>query len=148
MEETDEDVTIEDMALRGSKLLEFKNKEIKKYVNKAIPAKLSIKNTITNSVDNYKILIVGCPDDYRSDVGNIISSSQKCDFVALYFHDFKRNAFIISFRGSKDCKYDLSEIAKQLGGGGHKLASGCSVKNLNQYFTLDDNLSSSSISSI
>ena len=93
-------------------------------------------------VDNkeYRVNLAGCPRAYRSDVGNLICSTQNCDFAAVYWFDYKNNQWLVSLRAKKDSSFDLSEITANLpNGGGHPKAAGFTIyppKDLFTYFTL------------
>jgi hypothetical protein len=67
----------------------------------------------------------GCPDS--SLLGKKIVNNVKCDFCILWTHHLDRKEYILSFR-SKDA--DVGIVAKIFGGGGHKLASACSINAL------------------
>ena len=65
-------------------------------------------------------LICNCPGQFASDVGNELAK-ESGTFGATYFQD-SQDAMCVSLRSEGD--YDVSEIAKQFGGGGHKNAAG------------------------
>lgn len=85
-------------------------------------------NLITFKLDNYMVGAV-IIEDYRSEVGNYLSSIHpELDYILIL--DFFRNSF--SFRTVND-NIDLSLIAKmyEKNGGGHKKAAGMSITSEN-----------------
>ena len=56
----------------------------------------------------------------QSDVGSELAAS--CDYVRIYSKDLNQKLLIVSLRSKGD--FDVSEIAKKFGGGGHKNAAG------------------------
>ena len=75
---------------------------------------------------NYNVCIVNCSSDLTSDLGNILASSDECDFAALWKYNHTKEEYYVSLRS--DNKADVSLIAKEFGGGGHKNAAGFSTK--------------------
>lgn len=69
-------------------------------------------------------LICDCPGQFASDVGNELAKLVGT-YGATCYHDTEGN-LKVSLRSIGD--YDVSEIAKQFGGGGHKNASGFEMK--------------------
>ena len=65
-------------------------------------------------------LVCNCPGQFASDVGNELAK-ESGTFGATYFQD-SQDAMCVSLRSEGD--YDVSEIAKRFGGGGHKNAAG------------------------
>lgn len=65
-------------------------------------------------------LVCNCTGQFASDVGNELAK-ESGTFGATYFQD-SQDAMCVSLRSEGD--YDVSEIAKQFGGGGHKNAAG------------------------
>jgi len=79
-----------------------------------------------NKYQNYNVCIVNCSYELSSDLGNILSTSDLVDFAVLWRYNNTKEEYYVSLR-SKD-KVDVSLIAKEFGGGGHKNASGFSTK--------------------
>jgi oligoribonuclease NrnB/cAMP/cGMP phosphodiesterase (DHH superfamily) len=79
-----------------------------------------------NHYQNYNVCIVNCSNDISSDLGNMLSSSEGCDFAALWSYNHTKEEYYVSLRSSN--KADVSLIAKEFGGGGHKNAAGFSTK--------------------
>lgn len=92
-------------------ILEIKQKEIDNYIN------IKEKELIIKDFKFYKIGIV-MADSYTSELGNILCERhEELDFVAI----IKKET--VSLRTVKD-DINLTDIAKQFGGGGHPKASG------------------------
>lgn len=79
-----------------------------------------------NHYQNYNVCIVNCSTELTSDLGNILSSSKECDFAVLWKYNHTKEEYYVSLRSSN--KVDVSLIAKEFGGGGHKNAAGFSTK--------------------
>lgn len=104
--------------------------ELGEIINKSIMLKCkymaleSLKKI--NRYQNYNVCIVNCSSELSSDLGNILSSSNGCDFAALWRYNNTKEEYYVSLRS--DNKADVSLIAKEFGGGGHKNAAGFSTK--------------------
>lgn len=93
--------------------------DMKEYVDKCDEALI-----ITNFL-GYKVGI-SISENYRSEVGNVLSSRHKdLDFILIA--NFVRRAF--SFRTTNDI--NVNEVAKLIGGGGHSKASGATMNDEN-----------------
>ena len=79
-----------------------------------------------NHYKNYNICIINCPHDLTSDLGNTLLISDLIDFAVLWSYNHTKEEYYISLRSNN--KADVSLIAKEFGGGGHKNASGFSTK--------------------
>jgi len=75
-----------------------------------------------NQYKDYKICIVNCPCEFASDVGNLLAKRDTIDFAILWNYYHPKKEYRISLRAAN--KVDVSIIAKQFGGGGHKNAAG------------------------
>lgn len=75
----------------------------------------------------YNVGVVESRFDFTNDVGNLIcKNNSNVDFAIMFSYKPETGKFSLSLRGIG--KVDLSNIAKQIsGGGGHFNASGCSV---------------------
>jgi len=78
----------------------------------------------------YNICIVNCPTDIISEVGSILTKDYNFDFAVLWRYNNPTAEYIVSMRSNNIGKasIDVSEIAKQYGGGGHKNAASFSTK--------------------
>lgn len=77
-----------------------------------------------NYLNYTNIPIVNCTSRFSSHVGNTLAKAYPYLFSIMY--EIHGNFVHLSFR-SVDTGVDVSEIAKNLGGGGHKLASGAKI---------------------
>ena len=87
----------------------------------------SIKNIIAkNAVETWfaghLVYIAPCPYEFASDVGNELAMGRA--FSITYDDQFKLNIRKYSLRSNKLTGIDVSELAKQFGGGGHREAAG------------------------
>jgi oligoribonuclease NrnB/cAMP/cGMP phosphodiesterase (DHH superfamily) len=79
--------------------------------------------------DNFKVCIINCSEiELVSDLGNAIMKTGLCDFVVLWRYNHEEDKYSISLRSCDSSPADVSKIAKELGGGGHRNASGCCIK--------------------
>ena len=53
--------------------------------------------------------------------------------MITFFYNGRHDHYTFSFYSTKE-EIDCSEIAKSFGGGGHRWASGCTVKNFEDIF--------------
>ena len=102
--------------ITGKLLIKQKNLKIKQLGDKYI-----------KKIYNYKghnICMVNIEYELASDLGNELSSRKECDFAVLWRYDHTTEKYNLSLRSTD--KVDVSLICKELGGGGHKNAAGCS----------------------
>ncbi len=113
---------------QGKIILMLQKRELDIGVSKAHVAEFKHKEK------TYKIWLGGnISMSLRSELGNLLVKKKlpdgtTPDFAAIWFYEPKLNEWWISFRGG-DQSPDLSVIARELDGGGHKSASGASLKN-------------------
>jgi len=104
--------------------------ELGNVINKSIinKCKYLAKEHLTkiNYYKNYNICIVNCPTDLVSDLGNIISSSDNIDFAVLWRYNHPNEEYYVNLRSNN--KVDVSLIAEEFYGGGHKNAAGFTTK--------------------
>jgi len=60
---------------------------------------------------------------FQSEVGNVLSSRDDCDFAVIWDYNQEEKYFGVSLRSSNDVD-DVSVVAKKQGGGGHPRAAG------------------------
>jgi oligoribonuclease NrnB/cAMP/cGMP phosphodiesterase (DHH superfamily) len=102
----------------GNLLLKKKNNTIKYLTEKYIQKVYNYKG--------HKVCMANVDYELTSDLGNSLSARNECDFAILWRYDHEYESYSLSFRSNN--KVDVSTICKQFGGGGHKNASGCSIK--------------------
>lgn len=107
----------------GRTILAYDNKQMDNIIRNGICRPTLIAGKIYNVA--YLNSVV-----YRSDLGNrLLSVFPECDFSCIYVYGDSTCETWISLRSSDD-KTDVSEIAKLYGGGGHRNASGITLKGL------------------
>lgn len=117
---------ISEIIKEGSLLLKFQKKQLDIAVVRALEAQIIVNDKI------YNIWLGTTTTTDRSDLGNLLAnklliSGVLPDFSATWVYEPKANEWWISLRGHKDSP-DLSIIAGNYGGGGHKFASAFSIK--------------------
>jgi uncharacterized protein len=75
-------------------------------------------------IKGYNVPIINAPYFFASDLCNKLAKDNP--FAASWFYDGARRKYIFSLRSTED-GIDVSEIAKQFGGGGHKHAAGFEI---------------------
>jgi len=77
----------------------------------------------------------GCnaPTKFSSDLGNLLAKKGQT-FGATYAYDGIRLTWDVSLRSTGD--FDVSELAKKFGGGGHQRSAGFTIKNLAEIHTI------------
>lgn len=89
----------------------------------------NILKNITKKTYDYngkKICIVNADHELASDLGSAIVNNHDYDAAVMWRYDHLNEEYWLSLRANN--KLDVSEICKSFGGGGHKNAAGCSVK--------------------
>ena len=79
---------------------------------------------IEREIGGHKVPTINLPYLYASEVGHILSKDKK--FAAVYYETSE--GYIYSLRSQADGGMDVAKIAEKYGGGGHKNASGFTVK--------------------
>ena len=113
---------INNLAIQGKNILEVENKIIERQLLYSSEGKMNVGNK------QYKIQIASIMMEFSSDLGNalaqkIFEDGTKPDFGVVWTYDPDDDLWHLCLRAI-DSDVDLSEIATQLGGGGHKNASG------------------------
>jgi oligoribonuclease NrnB/cAMP/cGMP phosphodiesterase (DHH superfamily) len=128
---------INKLKIYGDVLLKNQQKELDNSAYRAVEATITLNNKTWN------IWLGNTISSLRSELGNVLANKKLSngnlpDFSATWVYDVKSNEWWISFRGI-DSSPDLSEIAGYFGGGGHKKASGITIKDgkhLRDFFTI------------
>jgi len=111
-----------DIIGKGKAILEYKNSVRDSHVKRATPCRLKI-------APQYKGLIVN-GSTQASEIGNAMCKVPGVQFGAIWNYDGNKKSIYVSLRSDSD-EVDVSIIAKQLGGGGHKRAAGFTYNNIN-----------------
>lgn len=116
-------------------------KKLNETVNKGIQYAEYQKYLINDSANHGTFNIVEIDGELRviaycntgafmSDVGNrLFTKYPFADFSCIYYYNNQTDETKVSLRSTND-RMDVSAIAKQFGGGGHRNASGCSFKGM------------------
>lgn len=117
---------------RGRKYREYINYlmdwNANKYSMMAFPSEKVYEEFVSSDIfkkpGQYKVALSfnPCPDS--SQLGNKMMKEIKCDFVMFISPQFDRKEYVLSLRS---LEINVGEIAKLFGGGGHNLASACSI---------------------
>ena len=78
-------------------------------------------------IGGHEVWAVNLPYTFAADAGHLLSEGQP--FAATYWK--QPNGWYFGLRSKPD-GLDVSEIAKQYGGGGHRHASGFNIKSLTE----------------
>jgi oligoribonuclease NrnB/cAMP/cGMP phosphodiesterase (DHH superfamily) len=109
-EKFEDDSVFDDAVKRGSFILAYSKTVVKKVCEKASSRKYK----------GLDVLVVNS-SHWMSEIGARLSPD--CDFSLIWYYDHQDRIIKVSLRSFHD-KIDVSEIAKEFGGGGHKKASG------------------------
>lgn len=105
------------IAEKGAAILEYQNKQIKKALEQAVPARFK-----KEPFNRFRCLIVNSAV-LASEIGNAMALTPEVDIGVIWRYDHKERSYIISLRSARD-DVNVSELAKSFGGGGHPRASG------------------------
>lgn len=99
----------------------------KKYSMEAFPSEKIYEEYTSyfSKPGEFKVAVIcgsGCPSS--SLLGLKIMETVNCDFALMWSLHMDRKEYVIAFRSKK---VDVGKIAQMFGGGGHKLASACSI---------------------
>ncbi len=109
-EKFEDDSVFDDACKRGSYILAYSKTVVKKVCEKATSRKLGGKDVMVVNASHW-----------MSEIGARLAPD--CDFAMIWYWDHEDKHTKVSLRAFHDA-VDVSEIAKQFGGGGHKKASG------------------------
>ena len=109
-EKFEDDSVFDDAVKRGSYILAYSKTVIKKVSQKAKSRRFKKKH----------VLVVNS-SHWMSEIGS--SLSPNCDFAMIWYYCHESLKTKVSLRSFHD-HVDVSEIAKEFGGGGHKKAAG------------------------
>ena len=128
----------EDMIKMGTIEVAQEEKELSIICSKAIlaefkvPIRSSVWSAGADGLDVFKVKLVGCPSNFRSEVGNRLCDDSDIDFAVMWQYDFLLDEWWISCRGqgedTDETAIDLSEICSRFErGGGHPNAAGFTI---------------------
>lgn len=102
------------------------NKNINKYSMMAFPSEQIYEEYTEHfkQPGQYKVAVSSCPCPDTSQLGNKMMNDIDCDFVLFFSQNLDKKEYVLSFRS---LEVDVGSIAAIFGGGGHKLASACSI---------------------
>ena len=112
-EKFEDDSVFDDACKRGSYILAYSKTVVKKVCEKAVSRKYN----------GMKVLVVNS-SHWMSEIGARLAPD--CDFAVIWYYDHQDRINKVSLRAFHDA-LDVSEIAKQFGGGGHKKAAGFQI---------------------
>lgn len=108
---------IEAAIAKGRAILEYQEGVIKRHVDSAVPCVLAAAPHFAGRLVNATTL--------ASNIGNVLALQAGVDYAFLWFYNHANDTYVCSLRSARD-DVDVSAIARSLGGGGHKRASGFS----------------------
>lgn len=121
----------------GQYILQYRAQSARNYAKKYVMMKLTDPN---HQEMSFKVAVGTGPLDLRSEVGNLLSQVEGCDFAAVVTFDPLTDQIWLSLRASEESASDLSIVSKKVfGGGGHPKAAGASINRADWalYFTKD-----------
>ena len=106
----------------GGSMVMFKNREVKKQVER------SILCTFQTPKKTYIVRAVDCSYELNSDVGNsIVDTYDDCEFAIVWVYRLKTDEWWCSLRCNN--QINLAEIASQFLGRGHRKAARITIRN-------------------
>jgi oligoribonuclease NrnB/cAMP/cGMP phosphodiesterase (DHH superfamily) len=112
-EKFEDDSVFDDAVKRGSYILAYSKTVVKKVCEKAVVRKYK----------GMEVMVVNS-SHWMSEIGARLAPD--CDFAVIWYYDHQDRINKISLRSFHDA-VDVSEIAKEFGGGGHKKAAGFQI---------------------
>ena len=109
-EKFEDDSVFDDAVKRGSYILAYSKSVVKKVCEKAS----------TRKYKGLDVLVVNSCH-WISEIGARLSTD--CDFAMIWYYDLDDKIIKVSLRSFHDA-VDVSELAKEFGGGGHRKAAG------------------------
>lgn len=100
-----------------------------RYHDKVIAVLSSANKVHKLQIGKYTLPALNC-NFYQSELGNKLADANKIKTAAVYYCTGK--GWNVSLRSIKDIGLDVSKIAQEYGGGGHKNAAAFQVEDINQ----------------
>ena len=113
------DAGIEAVLVRGRAILEFKSMQVDRAVSRAVRIRMR-----TPGFGQWVGAVVNSSVQ-ASEIGNAICQKAGAEFALIWDYDHASRGFRCSLRSDTDA-VDVSALARVLGGGGHRRASGFS----------------------
>lgn len=107
----------------GSAWLQYKNILVDKMTKRT--------SYVIQEINGHYVIVLYCnSSEFKSDIGNaVFKKFPMGDFSCVWDYDLHRQQSSYSLRSTND-RFDVSAIAKKLGGGGHRNASGISLSGM------------------
>jgi len=102
---------------KGRAILEYQDGVVKRHVESAVPCVLAAAPHFAGRLVNATTM--------ASNIGNVLASQPGVDYALMWFYNHENDTYVCSLRSARD-DVDVAAIARSLGGGGHKRASGFS----------------------
>ncbi len=134
-----DDKYVDSLIKKGKIIMQYKNHLIdrysKKYSIKYFPSKMvaNMDSSSLNKINQYKLAVINSRCPTLSLLGKKIADTVDCDFVLLWIYIIDKKEYHVSLRSKE---VNVSDIAKYMGGGGHKHASAFSFSSND--FRIDD----------
>lgn len=106
-----------DIITKGKAILSYKETVIRAHVARAVPCTMKAAPAFRGMLVNASVM--------ASEIGNALSTQPGVDFALMWWFDYETMTNVCSLRSASDA-VDVAAMAKTLGGGGHKRASGFS----------------------
>lgn len=117
----------------GFNMAMLQGKAILRAHDKAIRELLAITRR-DMIIGGYTVSVANMPYTMASDAAHILAVGTDASFAATYYDNHKGQR-VFSLRSEKEHGIDVSAIAKQYGGGGHRNAAGFSINCASVYAT-------------
>jgi hypothetical protein len=115
------DAAVDALIEKGAAIVEYRHTVVSSHVRRAVPANLRVAPPgLLGAVVNCTTL--------ASEVGNAVCKELKVDYAAVWSYDGAKKEYYVSLRSIDGERADVSIMAKQFGGGGHRCAAGFSWK--------------------
>ena len=122
--------TVKQMVKKGKIYLEYMESLLEQNVNKyslmSFPSEKIYEEfpEAFKKPGEYKVAVASNPCPDASKLGNKMALEINCDFVMFFNTNLDKKEYVIMFRSKST---DVGTIASLFSGGGHKLASACSI---------------------
>jgi len=111
------DAALEELQARGAAVVAYRDSVIASHVARAVPCVMAAAPTWRGVIVNATTM--------ASEIGNALAVRPGVDYALIWNYNYDTGAYNCSLRSASDA-IDVSALARTLGGGGHKRASGFS----------------------